>query len=125
MSFYWLGHLQAKNQRVRKQVIKIISTQRRFRLCFALCFARLPKSLFIDSEFRGGKIQPLLKKSFHLTPLFEGNFRAFEKSLYLTYFLGRFFTLFWVTFEKQHFSLYAFLQDSVIALMESLSQIFR
>ena len=48
-----------------------------------------------------------------------------KKSLYLTCFLGTFITPFFAVFAKQLISVYAFLQDSVIALMKSIFLIFR
>ena len=44
----------------------------------------------------------------------------FEKSLYLTCFLGPFINPFFAVFAKQLISVYAFLCDSVIALMKSV-----
>ena len=82
------------------------------------------KSLFIDSEFRGGKIQPLSKISFHLTQNFEGNFRVFETIPLLNIFFAPFFQPALGNLGEIAFFLVCFLQDSVIALMKSAFLIF-
>ena len=87
-------------------------------------FLWLPKSLFIDSEFQGGKIQPFWKISFHLTPIFARDFRVFEKVPLLNAFWGTFLQpVFWGFWKITYFCGCVFC-DSVIALMESIFLIF-